>query len=662
LHFGRNQEKGGMNRKPSYAELEQRVAELETEAVERKRREVALRESKELFEKTFESQKDAIFILDADVPPKITDCNPAAEKMFGYTRQEMAGRTTEFLHISGAALKDFQKQLYPGITKQGFFHLNDFMMKRKDGTYFPSEHTVVPLNNEKAERTGWVSVVRDITGRKQIEEELRENEERYRLLADNVSDVIWIRDMNLRFTYISPSVERLTGYSVEEAIALTMAEVYTPHSIELAMKAFSEELSTEKDGQSDPFRVRTIEMEGYRRDGSTIWTEAKMRFLRDSDGHLAGILGVSRDITERKRSEEALRESEAQYRHLFRHAPAGIYEVDFTKRRFVAVNKVMCEYMGYTDEELLSMNPSDILAEESRPHYFERLRKIFSGERVPETVEYKIKAKGGREFWVILNMTFSYNEGKLRGATVVVHDITKRKLGEEALRRSEERLRALSSELMKAQEKERTLISNELHDELGQSLAILKHRVRSIGKNSYSKQHQIQKDCGAAVELVDQVIAKVRQISRDLNPSILDDLGFCPALRCLTEGLMEEYEIPVSLDIGDIDAFVSKETARNLYRICQEALTNILKHADATRVQIKIKKEEERISFFIEDDGKGFDARAARARNVIERGLGLTVMEERAVLIGGTLEITSDVNGGGTKIQLTIPINSRGTR
>ena len=125
---------------------------------------------------------------------------------------------------------------------------------------------------------------------------------------------------------------------------------------------------------------------------------------------------------------------------------------------------------------------------------------------------------------------------------------------------------------------------------------------------------------------------------------------------------MEEYEIPIFLDIGDIDAVVSKETARNLYRICQEALTNILKHADASCVHIQIRKEGEQLSFFIEDDGKGFDPQAARARNAIQRGLGLTVMEERALLIGGTLDIASDTDGGGTKIRLTIPIDSRGTR
>ena len=142
---------------------------------------------------------------------------------------------------------------------------------------------------------------------KEGEEALEGTEERYRLLAENVSDVIWIRDMNLRFTYISPSVEGLTGYSAGEAVNLSLEETYAPDSIDKARAALAEEISLERKKDADPHRVCTLEMEGYCKDGSTIWTEASMRFIRDSNGRITGILGVSRDITRRKEAEDALR-------------------------------------------------------------------------------------------------------------------------------------------------------------------------------------------------------------------------------------------------------------------------------------------------------------------------------------------------------------------
>ena len=143
---------------------------------ERKRVEAALQESKELFEKTFTSQLDAIFILDAGNPPTILECNPAATDIFGYTQQEMLGHTTDLLHIDQAALRSFQQQLYPIIDQQGFLHLLEFSMKRKDGTIFPTEHSIIPLKDEQGKRIGWVSVVRDITERKRAEAKAREME------------------------------------------------------------------------------------------------------------------------------------------------------------------------------------------------------------------------------------------------------------------------------------------------------------------------------------------------------------------------------------------------------------------------------------------------------------------------------------------------------
>ncbi|MCJ7663974.1 MAG: PAS domain S-box protein, partial [Desulfobacterales bacterium] len=150
-------------------EWEGRAATLNflSDTTERKWAEEALQAAKEIFEKTFVSQRDAIFLLDAINPPTILDCNPAATEVFGYTRQEMVGRTTDFLHVGETAQKEFQGQLSPTIAERGFMHLFEFQMRHKDGTVIPTEHSVTPLEDEQGERIGWVSVVRDITERKQ---------------------------------------------------------------------------------------------------------------------------------------------------------------------------------------------------------------------------------------------------------------------------------------------------------------------------------------------------------------------------------------------------------------------------------------------------------------------------------------------------------------
>ena len=196
--------------------------------------------------------------------------------------------------------------------------------------------------------------------RKRAEEALRESEERYRLLADNVTDVIWIRDMNLRFTYISPSVTKMTGYSVEEAMAFSLEDVYTPASIEVARNALAEELAIEKMGNADPFRVQTLELEGFCKDGSMIWTEAKMSFLRGPAGQVVGIFGVSRDISNRRQAEEALRESEERYRSILETAPHSIAITRVKDGRYLQVNEGFCQMRGYSREEVLGRAPFEL--------------------------------------------------------------------------------------------------------------------------------------------------------------------------------------------------------------------------------------------------------------------------------------------------------------
>jgi len=295
-----------MTNKPSYGELEQRIDELENQ-LRRITVDGALKSSTELFEKIFRSQMDAIFILDAGTSPRIIDCNPAAEMVFGYRRQEVVGRTTGFLHTSEVGLQNFQKQLYPAITEQGFFHLHDFMMKRKDQTLFPSEHTVVPLSNKTGERTGWISVIRDITVRKRTEDALRKSEEQYKLLAENTADVIYIvRLEDEKYMYASPSVERLLGYTSTEIPSLRVMDVLTAESYEIQRNGMQEALVS---GRRDP---ATLELEAVHKDGHTVPIETHASFILDEQGNPVVIQGVARDITDRKRVEEGLRKAQEE--------------------------------------------------------------------------------------------------------------------------------------------------------------------------------------------------------------------------------------------------------------------------------------------------------------------------------------------------------------
>ena len=243
---------------------------------------------------------------------------------------------------------------------------------------------------------------------------------------------------------------------------------------------------------------------------------------------------------------------------------------------------------------------------------------------------------------------------QFKGSFAIITDITELKQTEESLRESEAELRYLSSQLLTAQESERRRISRELHDELGQSLALLKLQL-SVTKQRLPEAAQHQYD--EQMHAIDQIIENVRRLSRDLRPAVLDDLGLSAALQWLTKNFEKNFKIRVSVDTPDINHFFSHDAQIMIYRVFQEALTNIRKHAGAKNVSVMIKRQEDWVSFVVEDDGKGFDVTKALTKDVLQRGLGISTMDERIRMLKGSLNLWSQA-GAGTRISFTIPINN----
>jgi len=290
------------------------VISITRDVTERKRMEDAIRSQSELLQKTFDSMTDAVFILDAKTPPRVLKCNEGSSIIFGYDRAEMLGKTTDLLHVNDKTLKEFQSLLFPAAEKgQLPFHLTEFHMKRKDGSIFPSEHSVMQLLNEKRERTGWVSFVRDITERKRAEEALKESQRSLEAVVETAGSLIVLCDPDGRITLFNHACEELTGYKREEVLGKTIPELFLPPKwVPVVQKRFADPYAPEvRAPHENPWVTKS---------GEERLVEWRCTVLPSPKDSRPCILGTGVDVTERKGGEKALKQSEMKLRALHRHA------------------------------------------------------------------------------------------------------------------------------------------------------------------------------------------------------------------------------------------------------------------------------------------------------------------------------------------------------
>lgn len=279
---------------------------------------------------------------------------------------------------------------------------------------------------------------------KRSEDALRDSEQRYRLLAENVTDVIWTTDLNLSLTYVTPSVSKLIGYTADELVGRSVNTIITDSS----MIAVNNELNKypyhmQCNINNYPFPASTLELEVMHANGSIVWTETKTTFTLDAEGNVIGILGVTRDITERKEAEAALIENEANYRAIFDAANDAIFIHDAKTGQIVDVNQKMLEMFGLSYEEACRAEVNDtsaVDASTARDDAYLRIREAAQGH--PQMFEWEAKDKAGRNFWVEVNLKLAKIGGYDR-ILAIVRDISERKRAEEELRSTNQSLNAL---------------------------------------------------------------------------------------------------------------------------------------------------------------------------------------------------------------------------
>jgi PAS domain S-box-containing protein len=446
------------------------------EITERIKAEEALRDSQTRYRLLADNAVDVIWTM--DMKEQITYASPSAKRLFGYSVDEiMALKIRELLTPASAetARKAMVEEMTMKEAGSQASHRSLLLEHvHKDGSTFWTEVMMSFLRNEQGELIGVQGMTRDITERRKAEEALRESEQRYRLLAENVKDIIWTRDMNLKLTYTSPSVYDISGYSVDEVMSMSLEESMTPASLELVRPILAKVLASEGKGQGDLPEVVVLEVELLRKDGSITPVEMKVNMLHDSAGRPTGFLGVTRDITERKKAQEALSESQEELQAIFDSSMNGIALLDL-EGRLIRVNKRVLEVGGYDMEEI-SGKPLALL-NMFTPESIERMASvrdmILSGKEVT-AFECEVCTKSGTKMSLEINVGPFFLKGQLFGSVAVMRDITERKRAEEALRESEERFRTVF---------EGTSLGIALVDFNGKALSINPAFERMIGYN-----------------------------------------------------------------------------------------------------------------------------------------------------------------------------------
>jgi PAS domain S-box-containing protein len=581
----------------------------------------------------------------------ISYCNDYLLDLTEWRREEVFGRDWFDLFIP--AEDDNVKRVFEDLLNdlpEAWHHENEILTKSGERRLIRWNNSL--LRSATGEVIGTASIGEDITERTRAEERRRESDERFRQLAERITNVFWMSDKNMaQMLYVSPAYEQIWGRPCSSLYerSTSFAEAVHPQDrarLEAVIELKKQGIETE------------IEYRILRPDGSERWIFARSFPVRNEAGGFYRIAGIAEDITERKRGEVELRRSEADLAEAQRVAKVGSWSFE------IASGSTRWSQELYRifdiDEKVLGISYELFL---SRVHPDDRSRVIQTSAKAraggnPFEVKYRVPTSGG-ELKTVREIGYAVKDaaGKVVGLFGTAQDITEREQAETALRQSREQLRSLLARLQRLREEERTRMAREVHDVLGQMLTGLKMDMswweRRFAKISDEPlRHAFEEKVAATSHLADLMIEAVQKISRELRPSILDNIGLGAALQFEARQFQERTGIVCAVSlIPETESFpLGPDVTTGVFRVFQELLTNVARHARATQIAVELTQTPESVRLEIKDNGRGIRGEELQD----PKSLGILGITERALLMGGKIEIIGSP-GGGTRAALTIP-------
>jgi PAS domain S-box-containing protein len=588
-----------------------------------------MRPRDERFAEAFRANPQPMWIASfADA--RFIEVNDSFLMMSGYVRDEVVGRTASELNI--CETPDGWAEVRRALERNELVRNFEMKFRTKSGAFrlLLSSAQDLHIGGERC----LLVVATDITER-QLADEARA---RLAAIVESSEDAIVSKTLDGKITSWNAAAERLYGYTSDEAKGQSISMIIpAEHAEEL-----SRIIQMIRAGK----RVQHLETTRRRKDGSYLDVSLTVSPIVGPEGTAIGASAIARDITERKRAEEALRESESNFRSIFNTVNDAIFVHDSKTGEILDANERAAELYGFSLEEMKRARVGDLSS--NLPPYTQEVAlkwigKAFAGQ--PQVFEWRAKDKHGHLFWVEVSLKRVLIGNKNR-LLAVVRDITNRK-------QTERDLRDLSARLIHSQEEERTRIARELHDDFNQQLAILSIELQELAHEVPDTEHTLSERVQNLWTRAQEISSDLHRLSYQLHPFRLDHLGLAAAMKSLCdelsghEGLLIEFQqkgFPTDLP-GDVMLCV--------FRIAQESLRNVIKHSGTRSARVYLEALDDAVRLSISDRGFGFNPDSPTAKE----GLGLISMRERLRLVGGVMSIRSKP-GHGTQIDVLVPVKS----